>query len=400
MTEPRADGPRVLRMLPKMPRAPRSGIDLRHWEQLHVLAARLPTAVFALTGDAPELPTPITYRRTTDESTTRSVTGADAAGLLRGGGQADDLRWSETTVQELLDFVATFEPEVIVVGPTELGRYVEVLRDATDVPIVFDLHETQGDVLAEISAVDAHRGRALLARLAARSRTDLEARAVAAADQVWMSSGEEVANLEAAYPAAAAAAVVVPNTVDVDSYPRAVRADPRALVYPGWFAYVPNEVAARTLVEEIVPLVADASLVLVGAGPTAWMRDLSDPRVTVTGTVPDVRPYLAGAGVMPVPLTAGGGTRLKILEAFSARLPVVSTRKGAEGLALVAGEHYVEAETPAEFATAVEQLAEDRDGTECLTERAFDVARSNFSRSALWARMTAAFDAALTGSRS
>ena len=71
--------------------------------------------------------------------------------------------------------------------------------------------------------------------------------------------------------------------------------------------------------------------------------------MTVTGTVPDVRPYFAAASVMPVPLSAGGGTRLKVLEAFASGVPVVSTAKGVEGLGLVAEQHYLQAEDPDEF---------------------------------------------------
>jgi glycosyltransferase involved in cell wall biosynthesis len=73
----------------------------------------------------------------------------------------------------------------------------------------------------------------------------------------------------------------------------------------------------------------------------------------VTGTVPDVPPYLATAQVAIVPLLIGSGTRLKILEALSMQKAVVSTSLGCEGLAVVPGEHLVVADQPEEFAQAV-----------------------------------------------
>src|SRR5262249_1153145 len=70
------------------------------------------------------------------------------------------------------------------------------------------------------------------------------------------------------------------------------------------------------------------------------------PGVELHADVPDVRPFLASSGVMVVPLRIGGGSRLKILEAMAAGLPVISTRGGAEGLELVAGENYIAADAP------------------------------------------------------
>ena len=81
--------------------------------------------------------------------------------------------------------------------------------------------------------------------------------------------------------------------------------------------------------------------------------------VQITGTVADVRPYVASAAVVVVPLRIGGGTRLKIFEALAMGKAVVSTSVGAEGLPVVPGEHYVQADGPAEFAQAVVALLQD-----------------------------------------
>ena len=81
------------------------------------------------------------------------------------------------------------------------------------------------------------------------------------------------------------------------------------------------------------------------------------PGIRVTGTVPDVRGYYRGALAVAVPLRIGSGTRLKILEAMAAGVPVVSTRLGAEGLEMVHGENILLAETPEEFVRALQDLS-------------------------------------------
>jgi glycosyltransferase involved in cell wall biosynthesis len=80
---------------------------------------------------------------------------------------------------------------------------------------------------------------------------------------------------------------------------------------------------------------------------------LSSDSITVTGRVESVIPYLTRASVAVVPLAAGGGTRLKVLEAFAAGVPVVSTSVGAEGLDVAADSHLLVADTPRAFADAV-----------------------------------------------
>ena len=87
--------------------------------------------------------------------------------------------------------------------------------------------------------------------------------------------------------------------------------------------------------------VPGAKFVVVGRNPPAWLttRIAAESGVTLHASVPDVRPYLAAAGMMVVPLRIGGGSRLKILEALACAVPVVSTRVGAEGLHLQSGRH-------------------------------------------------------------
>ncbi|MCW5851735.1 MAG: glycosyltransferase, partial [Anaerolineae bacterium] len=92
--------------------------------------------------------------------------------------------------------------------------------------------------------------------------------------------------------------------------------------------------------------------------------------VTLSGRVPDVRPYVARSTVFIVPLRMGSGTRLKVLEAMAQGMPIVSTSIGCEGLDVVAGEHLLIADTPDEFAVATLRLLQDETLRHHLGQRA------------------------------
>lgn len=178
-------------------------------------------------------------------------------------------------------------------------------------------------------------------------------------------------------------ASVVENGVDVAAY-SAVRPTPgsRGILYLGSLDWRPNVDAVELLLREIFPRVRHqlpkARLVLVGRKPPESLvrRVKQMANVELHADVPDVKPFLAASGVMAVPLRVGGGSRLKILEALAAGLPVVSTTIGAEGLHLVAGVDYTLADSSEAMAAAlVEALrhpeaafAQARHGQQTVTQ--------------------------------
>jgi glycosyltransferase involved in cell wall biosynthesis len=105
--------------------------------------------------------------------------------------------------------------------------------------------------------------------------------------------------------------------------------------------------------------------------------------ITVTGTVDAVGPYYQNALVSVVPLRVGSGTRLKVLEAMAAGVPVISTPLGAEGLDVIDGQHLLLAEGPAAFAAAVLKLAGDEDEWRRLASAGQDAVRTRYDWSAI-----------------
>jgi polysaccharide biosynthesis protein PslH len=155
----------------------------------------------------------------------------------------------------------------------------------------------------------------------------------------------------------------VPNGVDVEAFQKncSRREVPGRIVFTGTFSYYPNVQAVLLFAQRCWPLIrAQAPLAtwqIVGGNPPLEVQRLAElPGVAVTGTVPDVKPYLDAAEVAVAPLQIGSGTRLKILEALSMQKAVVSTSLGCEGLAVVSGEHLVVADEPEAFAQSVVTL--------------------------------------------
>ncbi|NEQ55282.1 MAG: glycosyltransferase [Leptolyngbya sp. SIO3F4] len=113
--------------------------------------------------------------------------------------------------------------------------------------------------------------------------------------------------------------------------------------------------------------------------------------IHITGLVPDVRPYLQNASVMVVPLQQGGGTRLKILEAFAARCPVISTTKGAEGLDTQDNHHLCIGDTAEQIIKKVEHLWQNQ----ALSQQIIDNAHQLFIQTYTWAAVEKSISSAL-----
>ena len=159
---------------------------------------------------------------------------------------------------------------------------------------------------------------------------------------------------------------VLPNGVDTEYfYPNpALQRDAETIVFSGKMSYHANISMAKYLVEEIMPRIwkirPAARLYIVGKDPTADIKDLQkDPRILVTGTVNDIRPFLWRATVSVVPLLYGAGIQNKILEAMATGTPVVTTCGALSALEAQPGEHLLISDDPQGFSQAVLRLIQD-----------------------------------------
>ena len=174
---------------------------------------------------------------------------------------------------------------------------------------------------------------------------------------------------------------VLPNVVAVQpAAPERPPGRPFTLLFVGNLGYFPNRDGVRWLCEAVLPeLPAPVRVVVVGGG---WPAPPDAPGVEYTGAVPDVGPWYREADAALVPLRAGGGTRIKILEAFAHGVPVISTPLGAEGLEAEDGTHLLLAEDAAGFARRCAELLESPALAERLRDRARRLVAESYSPAA------------------
>ena len=186
----------------------------------------------------------------------------------------------------------------------------------------------------------------------------------------------------------------VPTGVDIEYFTSdgATVRRARELVFTGSMDWMPNDDAMLWFATDVLPLIRaklpDVHTTVVGRTPSQKLQSLAaGTGMEVTGRVPDVRPYLERASAFIVPMRVGGGTRLKIYEAMSMGLPVISTTIGAEGLPVVDGETAVLRDDPRAFADAVVRLLEANDERRRIADAGQRLVRARFG----WAGVADAF---------
>jgi sugar transferase (PEP-CTERM/EpsH1 system associated) len=262
--------------------------------------------------------------------------------------------------------------DVIQIEEIMLARYGLALNVVPRPRLVFDTYNAEYVLQQRAFETDVRDPRrwvgALYSFIQWRKLRAYEAHVCHYFDCTVVVSEADAAALRALDPALPLA--VVPNGVDMALYADYVPgADdpalpPNSLVFTGKMDFRPNVDAVLWFVESVLPLVKqqvpNVRFYVVGQSPLPRVQALAaNPAVVVTGRVPDVRPYIAGAAVYVVPLRIGGGSRLKILEALAMGRAVVSTSLGSEGYPLTAGRDLLIADEPGEFAQAVIELLHD-----------------------------------------
>lgn len=234
----------------------------------------------------------------------------------------------------------------------EWTPYARFLDERHALPVLLASHNVESQIWIR----RARRSRTLLEKLffvlQGIKMRSFERRALHRAAQVTAVSPQD-AELMRAW--GARAVTLVPNGVDVEFFQPASEPTASELLFLASLDWQPNLDALDYFLREILPLVRarhPATLRIVGRRPSPLLRErlAGLPGVELVGEVDDVRPHLARAAVVVVPLRIGGGSRIKILEALAAGRAVVSTSMGAEGLDVIAGTHLHIANQPREFA--------------------------------------------------
>lgn len=164
-----------------------------------------------------------------------------------------------------------------------------------------------------------------------------------------------------------------PNGVDAEFFaPDDTSYDPELIAFVGRMDYYPNQQGVIGFCRDVLPALRarrpGLRFEIVGADPSPQIRALGEqPGVTVTGSVPDVRPYVRRAALTVAPLAIARGTQNKILESMAMGVPVVCSPQASGGVDAVAGEHLLVAASPAEWADAIDRLVGDADARRQLS---------------------------------
>ena len=261
-----------------------------------------------------------------------------------------------------------------------------------DVPVLLFEHNVEYLIWQRLAHLESNPWKRALFEMEWRKVRACEADACRRADLTIAVSDDDKERL--AELGAGIRAASIPTGVDTEYFKPCGAAEvPARLVFSGSMDWHPNEDAVCYFVDTILPRIRAeapaASFTIVGRNPGARVRELAaQPGVIVTGTIDDVRPSIGEASVYVVPLRAGSGTRIKIFEALAMGKAVVSTTVGAEGLALESGRHFLAADTPHDFATAVIRLLRDPARRQALGDEGRALVEANYS----WAMVARQFE--------
>lgn len=241
-----------------------------------------------------------------------------------------------------------------------LAPYGEVLRPHAK-RLVLDLHNIDSAYYASLARSSPWLHKPLLHWFANRAGY-FEAKLLAQFDLLLTTSAQDAARLRHSN------VQVLPNTIPWHSAPSEPRTE--TMVFTGNFAYTPNQQGLDWFLNQVWPIVLrkKPNLRLRLVGKEIHYARSSAPNIDYVGPVEDAVVEIARSEVVIVPLQSGSGTRLKILEAFAACTPVVSTSIGAEGLEAIPGQHYKLADCPESFAQAVVELFDNREERSRLAE--------------------------------
>jgi sugar transferase (PEP-CTERM/EpsH1 system associated) len=284
-----------------------------------------------------------------------------ATGVAAGAPPIQAFHRNRAMTERVRQLSAEIDFDIVQVEFSFLAHYLGALRGKRRPKTILSMHNVESMRFERELKFSAWNPRRLVLLTDRYLFPRWEQRAVRSFDGVVAVSAAEAAWISRHAPHAALK--VVPNGVDVEFFrPQSGTSGTQTVVFTGAMDYPPNIDAALWFADAMLPLLRKQSrqlrFVVVGRRPSPEVQALArHPDIQITGEVEDIRPYLAEALALVVPLRSGGGTRLKILQAMAMARPVISTTLGAEGLTVTDNEHILIADSPQQFVDAIVAVA-------------------------------------------
>jgi glycosyltransferase involved in cell wall biosynthesis len=351
-----------------MPFPAHDGAAVRNWHMFQHLSEKMDVNVFARTISPPS---PDVIQAASSPSLHFELNNVDRPSLPRKAISAFRLLFSRYPVQvggyqftsqrkALASLLASTHFDLIQIEPW-LSSYWCQIKETGAVTVV-SFHNIESELMFRQAKTEPSIGRRLLKRFDGNRMACIEASLFHESDLSIVTTDREQVLLKARFPDAKI--IVAPNGVDCEAVQLLPASDSKQVLFVGTLDYGPNIDAVTHFVRDILPILRsryrDISFQVAGSNPGPRIMHLeNEPKVQILGFVPDLRPVYEAASVCVAPLRAGGGSRLKILEAMAYGRPVVSTRLGCEGLLVETGTHLLIADEPEAFANAVGRILDD-----------------------------------------
>lgn len=275
------------------------------------------------------------------------------------------------------------------------------------VPVIYNAHNVEHLLLSKRAQMTGNTWIRRFLQFQLPRLLEFERRACQRADLVLACSAVDAQTLLQLAPDAHVS--VVANGVDLDNNRPAATTTtmdasaPQKLVFVGQMGWFPNRDGVEWFLDEIFPRILQskpsAQFVLVGKTDGLAVPKAVAAQVTLTGFVADLRPFVDDASVYVVPLRAGSGTRLKVLEAMALGKAIVTTSTGSEGIALRNGESALYADDAASFAAATLRLLDSPDMAQCLGAAARACAEQHYGWEAVGQQLLECYQQVLRADR-
>ncbi len=356
---------RILFVCPQPLWPTNTGARLRNFHLASALGTNCQVTVLQITQqrDEPAPATPSTFQNVLSATRGKSYTPAKMIRGLVGPLPVTVLNYSSAGVAGALSrALESTHFDAVQMESIHLFRYLDTIRKSRYSPaVILDWHNIESELMLRYAQSAANPAKKLIAVRTGNLLEKLERQALGSFNAHTVVSEREQERLLARSPNAAIH--VIANGVDTASFANHSQrpsSDRRTLLFVGSMDYHANSDAVLWFCRAIWPQLAaeypSLDFQVAGRNPPPFVQALASPRISITGTVEDVRPFYHRAFAVVVPLKVGGGTRLKILEAMAAGVPVISTRLGAEGIDAQHNEQILLAENAKEMSAAVGSL--------------------------------------------
>lgn len=273
----------------------------------------------------------------------------------------------------ILSELESFRPDLIQIEHTYLAEYLRRIPSHLKRPSILTKHNIDADLALQSYKFADSLIKRIFWWLEWKKMAHYEPRADNLFSSLVVMSNTDKAAIDSRKKRPAATHVVENGVDTLKLQPFRPSSEP-VLLFLGALDYLPNQDAAIYICKEILPLlknsVPNARVLIVGRKPSAAVLGLESESVEVHGDVPEVEPFYEMASIAIVPLRAGSGSRLKILEAMALGRPVISTSKGAEGLEIEPGQDYLLADSANTFVECIEKLLVNRALYEKIAKKA------------------------------